>query len=232
MAQRTAVVLGATGLVGGLLTRKLLDHPDYQKVRVLARKTTGLQHPKLEEHLVNFDRLEDHSHLFEADDIFCCVGTTMKAAGSREAFRRVDYDIPLQAARIAQMHAKQFLLVSSVGASPGSSNFYLRTKGEVEKAIFGTTLQTIHVLRPSFLMGERREKRTGESVAKFMSRFLNPLLMGGWKKYRGIRAETVAMAMINLALEDKKGIFVYESHHIEPVAFRKPQAKAPIVPDL
>jgi uncharacterized protein YbjT (DUF2867 family) len=232
MAQRTAVVLGATGLVGGFLTGKLLDNPDYHKVVVLARTPGGREHPKLEEHIIDFNRLEDYGGLFAADDVFCCIGTTMKKAGSKEAFRKVDYDIPVRAAKIAQMHARQFLLVSSVGANPRSSNFYLRTKGEAEKAILGTTLSSIHILRPSFLIGPRKEKRGGEAVAKFFSGLFNPFLIGGLRKYRGIPAEIVATAMICLALADKKGIYFYESHHIGPAAFQKPYTRTPLVPDL
>lgn len=232
MAQRTAVVLGATGLVGSFVTEKLLDNPDYQKVVIVGRKTSGRQHPKLEEHLIDFDRMEEFSMLFEADDLFCCIGTTMKQAGSKEAFRNVDYEIPARAARLARIHTHQFLLVSSVGANPQSSNFYLRTKGEVEKTVMETGPESIHILRPSFLLGPRKEKRGGEAIGKFFSRLADPFLIGGLRKYRGIRAETVAIAMINMALQDKKGIHIYESHHIGPVAIRKPYTRTPLVPDL
>jgi len=228
---KKAVILGATGLVGSALLEQLLNHPDYTTVRVLGRKPTGISHSKLEEHIINFKNFQDYTPLFEADEVFCCLGTTMKQAGSKEAFYFVDHDLPVQAAKMAQLFAKKFFLVSSIGANAWSWNYYLKVKGETERDILQTTLDSIYILRPSMLLGKRKEQRTGEEIGKTLLKIFKPLMIGGLRKYRGIEASTVARAMILLAERNEKGKFIFESHDIENLVNNQ-ASKAPIIPQL
>lgn len=229
--EKKALILGATGLVGSHLLNQLLAHSEYDTIRILVRKSTGITHSKLEEHIIDFNQFQDYTLLFEVNEVFCCLGTTMKKAGSKQAFYYVDHDLPVQAAKMAQLFAEKFFLVSSIGANAWSLNYYLRVKGETERDILQTTLETIYILRPSILLGKRKEYRAGEELGKKLVSFLKPLMIGGLKKYRGIEASTVARAMIMLAERNEKGKYFFESHDIENLV-RNQTSKAPIIPQL
>ncbi len=217
-AGRSALLLGATGLVGSHCLRLLLEDPAYARVRVLGRRPPPQRHPKLDAHQVDFERLDGHPELFEVDDVFCCLGTTMARAGSETAFRRVDHDYPVQAAQLAVARgAEQYLLVSAVGADPQSRIFYNRVKGEAEAAVKRLPYRAVWVLRPSLLIGERSEFRVGEKLASAVSRPLAPLLVGRFRRYRPILAADVARAMIVLAHEYGTG-GVVESDEIARLA--------------
>ncbi|HEY0273102.1 MAG TPA: NAD(P)H-binding protein, partial [Chitinophaga sp.] len=152
----TAIVLGGSGLTGRQLLRQLLDNADCTHVRALARTPLDLQHPKLETILLDFHDDTAFREALQGQVLFCCIGTTIRKAGSQAAFRAVDYDIPARAATFAKMQGvQQFLLISSIGAGIGSSNFYLRTKGEAERAVQQAGLRGVHIFRPSFLLGHR-----------------------------------------------------------------------------
>ncbi|MEK4665807.1 oxidoreductase [Priestia sp. FSL H7-0729] len=209
--ERKAMVIGATGLVGELLVRKLLEHPVYSQVRVLVRRPLELQHPKLEQHVVDWEQLESQGNLFdEIDDLFCCLGTTIKKAGSQEGFRQVDYHYPVRAATLAKQHGvPQMLVISSMGASAGSRVFYSRTKGEMEDALSDIDFQSLHIFRPSLILGDRNEKRFGEQMAAYAMKFLDRWMKGRVDKYRAVHAATIAQAMTNIALVQAKGNHVY-----------------------
>jgi uncharacterized protein YbjT (DUF2867 family) len=212
---RTALLLGATGLVGGHCLELLLAKPAYARVVALGRRPLERQHPKLEQHLVDFDRLAEHAALFGVDDVFCCLGTTIRSAGSRAAFRRVDLDYPREAARLAAEHgAKHFLLVSAVGADPASRVFYNRVKGEVESAVQELAFESVTIIRPSLLLGERTESRPGERIAEVLAKPLAPLLRGPLAKDRPVPAHDVARALLRLALEQGRGLRVVESDRL------------------
>jgi uncharacterized protein YbjT (DUF2867 family) len=168
-------------------------------------------HKKLEQRVLDLGELETVSDLPHVDDVFCCLGTTIKQAGSQPAFRRVDHAFILGVAH-AGLHAgaKQFLLVSAIGADPGSRVFYSRVKGETESAIRRLAFQGVQILRPSLLLGERSEFRLGERIAMVVAPPLSLLLLGRLRRYRPIRAETVARAMVNLAREAPRGPNVFE----------------------
>lgn len=211
---RSALLLGATGLVGSHCLELLLADAVYHQVRVLTRRPVGLRHPKLDERRVDFDRLREDPELFRADDVFCCLGTTMARAGSEEAFRRVDLHFPVVAAELASAaRAEQFLAVSSLGANPRSRVFYSRTKGEMEEAVRVLPFRAVWILRPSLLLGERTEFRLGERIGAALSRPLSPLLVGPLRRYRPIDARTVARAMLRLAKQGGPG-GVVESEEI------------------
>ncbi|MFC5409686.1 oxidoreductase [Larkinella bovis] len=208
---KTALVIGATGLIGTALTHRLVDTAAYEKVKVLVRHSLGWQHPRLQEIQYDFDH--PNGLLVQADDIFCCLGTTLKQAGSREAFRKVDYQYPLDVARQALVNqARQFLLVSSLGANPNSSFFYNRVKGELERDLSALDYPTLLIFRPSLLLGDRKEFRLGERIGAGLMRLLNPLIPA---RYKGIRAERVATVMCQKAQQELVGKHIFESDQLQ-----------------
>lgn len=191
---RTALIAGASGLVGSFLLERLLGSLRYAQVAAWVRRDPGRSHPKLRIEVVDFERL--HERRVEAEDVFCCLGTTIASAGSRAAFRRVDYDYPVALARLAARDgAKRFLVVSALGADPASRVFYSRVKGEMEAAVKSSGVPKVYVFRPSLLSGPRAEFRLGERLGLAAAALLGPLL----GKYRPTRADDVAAAMLRAA---------------------------------
>jgi uncharacterized protein YbjT (DUF2867 family) len=208
---RTALVAGASGLVGGHLLQLLLADAAYARVITLARRQLDARHAKLDQRVLDLGALDAVSDPPHVDDAFCCVGTTIKKAGSQEAFRRVDYDYVLAFARVGQRAgARQFLLVSALGADPASRIFYSRVKGEVEAAVQQLPYQGIQIFRPSFLMGDRAEVRLAERIGVPLARVVAPLLVGPLRRYRPIDAAAVARAMVQIAKEGPRGPNVFE----------------------
>ena len=197
---KTAFLAGATGLVGAHLLRRLLADPRYGRVIALTRKALPVQHPKLTATAVTLETLPGALADVRGDDWYCALGTTIKRAGSQEAFRRVDYDYPMALGRqAAATGAKQYLLVSAIGASAKSSIFYSRVKGELERDLAALGLPKLHVFRPALLLGDREEHRRGESVATVLMKAANPLIGGPLAKYKAVRADDVAASMIREA---------------------------------
>ncbi|WP_212002703.1 NAD(P)H-binding protein [Chitinophaga sp. HK235] len=214
---KTAIVIGATGLTGTHLVSALLQDNSFSKVKVLVRKPWVHQRPGLESVIVDF---EDEDSLAEAmqggDMFFSCIGTTIRKAGTQENFRAVDFGITVRCARIAQSKGvPEFLMISSIGANPRSANFYLRTKGQTEEAVLGMGFYGTYIFRPSFLIGQRSEFRFGEWLGKYLIQLFYFLLQGRWKKYRGIKAATVASAMVRVAKQADPGIHIFESDAIQ-----------------
>lgn len=208
---RTAIVLGATGLVGRRVVEQLAADSRYNAVVALVRRAPGWQLPKVEARAVDFDRLAD-TDLPPADDVFCCLGTTIKVAGSREAFRRVDYDYVLRVARLALARgATRLMVISALGAGTGSPVFYSRVKGEMEAAVGALPYRAVTLLRPSFLAGERDERRPGEHLALAALGVLGRLVPA---RLRPVADATVARAMIAAAWDDAAGVRVFESEEI------------------
>jgi uncharacterized protein YbjT (DUF2867 family) len=219
MATRTALLLGASGLIGGHCLDLLLADEFYSRVVAPGRRPLARAHAKLTQHAVNFDDLAAHAALLRADDVFCCLGTTIKRAGSQEAFRKVDFTYPAECARLARREgAQQFLLVSSLGANARSAVFYSRVKGEVEAAIAAVGFEAVQIFRPSLLTGERAERRTGEVVAGKFADVFSFAFAGPLRKYRPIAARAVAAAMVNLAKRRPPGVNIYESDRIRELA--------------
>lgn len=216
---RPALVLGATGLIGSALTALLLKDPAYSRVTILARRALPGAHPNLDQRIGDLSRMEEQSDLFAGADLFCCLGTTIRKAGSQAAFRTVDFDYPLAAARLARVSgSRQYLLVTAMGADPRSSVFYNRVKGEVEEAIRALDLPSFHIFRPSLLLGSREESRPGEAIAAAIARPLAFLFAGPLRRYRPIEGAAVAEAMRRVARSNTSGTHVYESDRIAAIA--------------
>jgi uncharacterized protein YbjT (DUF2867 family) len=217
MQSLTAVVLGATGLIGEQLVQQLLNDPVFSKVRILVRRQVELSNPKLEVEIVDLDNLTQYrKKLGHGDCIFCCIGTTQKQVkGDKAAYRKVDVNIPVNAAKMGKDAGfTSYLLVSAVGADAHSKNFYLSLKGEVEKEVAALNYDHFHAFRPSILYGSRKQFRLGETIGKGFMKSLSPLFVGGLKKYKGINGADVAKAMVAASKEVKKGMFV---HHFEDI---------------
>lgn len=197
---KTAIILGATGLTGGLLLQELLKDKRYQKIKLLSRSKVAVKDKKIEEHLVDLLNLESHKLLFKADDVFCCIGTTKSKTPDEETYRKIDYGIPVNAAQIAKENGvENFLVISAMGADENSKMFYNRTKGEMEKEVLAQNIRNTFVFQPALIAGDREEKRFFESLAKNAMKVLNFALVGSLKKYRSIHPEIIAKAMVIVA---------------------------------
>ena len=218
MYRKTAVVLGATGLIGQHLVQELLQNEFFSKVRILVRRPLKLNHPKVDVQVVNFNDEKDIAARIDIGDvIFCCIGTTRKKVkGNKTEYRKVDYDIPIITARLGIQHGfNQFLIVSAIGANPLAANFYLQLKGCIEEDVTALPFESIHIFRPSILLGKREEFRPGENISKAVVKALSFLLLGGWRKYRPIPAADVAKAMVAAANREIAGVHMYEYDEME-----------------
>lgn len=210
---KTALIAGATGLIGKQLLQLLLDDQDYEKVKVITRKPLDVQHPKLENLVLDFDKLSERYAELKADDIFCCLGTTIRIAKTKEAFRKVDFEYPTELARLTKNQgATQYLLVSALGADKNSSIFYNQVKGEVEEAISQVAFRSVHIFRPSLLLGERTEHRAGEGAATTFFKVFGFLVPS---KYKAIDSGKVARAMLAFAKANDPGFYFHESKALQ-----------------
>jgi len=212
---KTAIILGASGLTGNLLLQKLMEDKRYDSVKLFTRRNLGIEHPKVSEFVGDLLKLESFQKDFTADEVYCCVGTTAKQTPDRAQYRKIDLGIPVAAAKLSQANGIQtFLVISSIGANPNSKIFYSKTKGEMEQAVMQESIPHTFILRPSFIGGERNKKRFGEQAGIVFAKLIQPLMVGGLKKYRMIEAEKIAQAMIYLA-NAKPDVRVIESDKIE-----------------
>jgi len=208
---RTALVAGATGLIGNFVLQLLLADETWTRVVTVGRRITPHRHDKLEQRALDLGQLESVSDLPHTGDVFCCLGTTIKQAGSQAAFRQVDHAFVVGLGRAGlRAGASQFLLISAIGADPASRVFYSRVKGETENAIKALHYRSTQIFRPSLLLGARHEFRFGERIAMRAAPAFSALLVGRLRRYRPINAETVARAMVNLAREAPLGPNIFE----------------------
>lgn len=216
---KTAVLFGGTGLIGKHLLNLLIKDRRYDEIKVFSRKAINIEKSWIKLHIINFEKLEQHTSLIKGDDLFCCMGTTIKKAGTKDNFAWVDYDIPVKLAEIASRNKiKGFFVVSSIKANAKSGNFYLQTKGQMEADIQEFSFKRLCIVRPSMLLGHREEKRFVEEFAKFVMQFIEPVMIGRIKKYKAIHARTVARAMIKLANLPKINKSIYESNELKRLA--------------
>jgi uncharacterized protein YbjT (DUF2867 family) len=218
MAGKTALIAGSTGLVGNELLQYLLNGKEYDKVIAIVRRPLEKKHPKLEEKIVDFDKLEEYKESFSVDDVFCCLGTTIKKAKTKEAMWKIDVDYPVALAKLASSQgAKKFLLVSSMNADPHSPIFYSKMKGKLEEAIKRIPFESTSIFRPSLLLGNRQEYRLGERAAAAIFTKVPFLFAGPLKKYKAIEGKTVASAMYRTAQGNRPGVTIYPSEQIQEI---------------
>jgi uncharacterized protein YbjT (DUF2867 family) len=210
MLGKHVMVVGATGLVGGFCLSRLLEEDAVERVVVLSRRSLGLSHEKLDEHLIQFDRLTGYTDLFDVDSLFCCLGTTLKAAGSRGAFEKVDFGYVKQIAELAAArNVRQFLLISALGSDLHSPVFYSRIKGRAEEAVRQQGFHCVHILRPSMLLGTRVRPRFNEEMLKPLAKLTLPMFVGPLQRLRPVQAEKVAGVMVELAKGDYSGVNIH-----------------------
>lgn len=214
---KTALLIGATGLIGSALTDLPVQDSRFERLKVFVRRTTGKQHAKLEEHLINFDAVDEWKHLLTGDVLFSTLGTTLKKAGSKEAQYKIDFTYQYEVAKAAaEAGVKHYVLVSSAGASPKSTIFYSRMKGELEEAIKTFSFTHIHILQPGILQGNREEFRLGERIG--IGLLSAASVIPGLQKYKPIPATTVAQAMINASFREEKKIETWTLENVFELA--------------
>ncbi|KPN94934.1 oxidoreductase [Lysinibacillus sp. ZYM-1] len=220
MGMRAAIVVGATGLTGSSLVEQLCENDEYVSVTVIARRKPTFTHPKLEVKIRDFNRLEEKDIEF-AHELYCCLGTTIKKAGSREVFEKVDFEYPLAIASLAKKRGiPHFLVITAMGANESSPFYYNRVKGKLEHDLMELGLQQLSIIRPSLLVGERDELRLGEKAGAKVLKIAKPLLIGPLKRSRAIEASQVAKAMIIIALYGKRQqVTIYPSHELATFEF-------------
>lgn len=219
---KTAIIIGSSGLIGSRLLELLLESPHYEKVITFVKRDAGITHPKLEQHIIDFDQPESYKELIVGDDFYCTIGTTIKKAGSKAEFKKVDFEYPRQFATYAlQNNVQQFLIISSLGADAKSGNFYLKTKGGIQNFLEDCNFKSVSVLQPSLLLGDRSEFRLGEKIGGFFMTTFSFLFVGNVKKYKPIESDAVAKAMFTLGKKNKLGFNIYESNVIQEIGNEK-----------
>jgi uncharacterized protein YbjT (DUF2867 family) len=219
MDNNSALLIGATGLVGSELLKLLLDSPEYGKIKIFIRNELAFEHPKLEKIIIEFDHLDKYKDHFHVKDVYCCLGTTIKRAGTQAAFRKVDYDFPLQLAQLAKSGGvENYMVITAMGADQNSKVFYNRVKGELEGKLKKLGLQGLHIFQPSLLLGERSEFRLGEKIAILLSPVFSFLFVGAMRKYKPIHAKNVAKSMYKIAIKSETGTFTYQSDVIDKIS--------------
>ncbi len=211
-----ALIAGATGLVGGFLVRHLIASKLFDELIVVIRKGAKFHSDSVSVVEIDFDHMMDFKEIIKVDVVFCCLGTTMKKARTKDRFYQVDYIYPYELAKLSYNNgAKQFNIITASGASSRSFFYYNRVKGEIENAISQIGFESVNIFRPSLLLGKRNEKRIGEQAGAAVAKIINPFLRGAAKKYRAIQAETVAKAMIHVSQQAHKGVLVLQSDVIQ-----------------
>jgi uncharacterized protein YbjT (DUF2867 family) len=217
--KKKAVLAGASGLIGSNLLQVLLQQDYYDEVLILVRHSLPLKHIKLTQIETDFSRLEEYAQYISGHALFCCLGSTKKKTPDPAVYRKIDHDYPLLLAEIARKNdVQQCHLVSSLGADPASSVSYTKMKGETEADITKVGLPCLHIYRPSFLTGDRKERRPLERVFTGLMKILDPILIGTLKKYRSIPAATVASAMFKQSINNQRGIFIHLSDEIQQLS--------------
>ena len=214
---KTALVFGSSGLVGGHLLSQLIENDDYNKIKIFVRSEPEIDDPKVEIIKTDFNNLENHKEDIKGDDCFFCIGTTKQNSPDKSEYRRVELDVPKQIAQITKSNSvNSFVFVSSGYADPKSSGDYLKFKGEVEEELKRLNFPKLGIMRPSFLLGDRKEKRVGEKIGIFVFKLLSPLFLGPLKKMKPIHSATVAKAMIAITQNDSSQT-IFESNEISEI---------------
>ena len=212
---KTAIIIGASGLTGKALLYQLLQDDTFSRVTIFVRKELAISHNKLNQQVIDFNNLNSYKEYIKGDIVFCCMGTTIKTAGSQEAFKKVDFIFPTEFAKIAKQNGiSTFMLQSSLGADARSNNFYLKVKGETEEEIRNLNFQSFGTFRPSMLLGDRLEFRLGEKIGKIVMQLFSFLFIGKLKRYKAIHVNQVAKAMIKQSKQNKTGNTIIENEEM------------------
>ena len=215
---KTALLFGSSGLIGGHLLKQLINNDNYSEIKLFVRSIPEISNPKIKIIKTDFNNLENHKDDIKGDDCFFCIGTTKQNSPDKNEYRRVELDVPKQIAQIAKSNlVNSFVFVSSGYADPNSSGDYLKFKGLVEEELKKLNFSKLGIMRPSFLIGNRKEKRVGEKIGIFLFKILSPLFFGPLKKMRPIHSEKVAKAMIKISNGDFKQ-YVFESNEIVEIS--------------
>ena len=213
---KTALLFGSSGLIGGHLTKQLIENSSYSKVKLFVRADPKINNPKIQVIKTDFNNLQNHKDDITGDDCFFCIGTTKQNAPDKDEYRRIEYNIPVEIAKIAKSNSiKSFLYVSSGFADPKSSGVYLKNKGDVEEELKSLNFLKLGIMRPSFLIGDRKEKRIGEEIGIFIFKLISPFFLGPLKKMKPINSEKVAKAMIKIANENLKKTILESDEIVE-----------------
>ena len=214
---KTALLFGSSGLIGGHLLNQLIKNDYYHKIQIFVRSVPEINDPKVEIIKTDFNNLENHREVIKGDDCFFCIGTTKQNSPDKNDYRRVELDVPKEIAQIAKSNSvNSFVFVSSGYADPKSSGDYLKFKGEVEEELKRLNFPKLGIMRPSFLLGDRKEKRVGEKIGIFVFKLLSPLFLGPLKKMKPIHSATVAKAMIAITQNDSSQT-IFESNEISEI---------------
>jgi uncharacterized protein YbjT (DUF2867 family) len=217
--KKKAIIAGATGLVGSELLGFLLKSRDYDSVFALVRKPTKTHHPKLKEIVFDFNNSASYKNLPKSDEMFCCLGTTIKTAGSEAAFKKVDFEYPMLLAEAGKSNGiKAFHVITALGADANSPMFYNKVKGQLEEALKKLNFEQLYIYQPSLLVGNRSENRLGEKIAIQVMPIFEFLMLGPMKKYRSIKVEDVAKGIINTAENEHKKLKIILSDEIQNLA--------------
>ena len=215
---KTALLFGSSGLVGGHLLNQLIKDTNYSKIKLFVRSDAEISDPKVEIIKTDFNSLENHKEDIKGDDCFFCIGTTKHNSPDKDDYRRVELEIPKEVAQIAKSNlVNSFIFVSALYANPKSSGEYIRFKGQVEEELKELNFPKLAILRPSFLIGDRKEKRVSEMIGIFVFKLLSPLLLGPLKKMKPIHSETVAKAMIAVIQNDIQQT-IFESNEVSEIS--------------
>ena len=215
---KTALLFGSSGLVGGHLLNQLIKDTNYSKIKLFVRSDAEISDPKVEIIKTDFNSLENHKEDIKGDDCFFCIGTTKHNSPDKDDYRRVELEIPKEVAQIAKSNlVNSFIFVSALYANPKSSGEYIRFKGQVEEELKELNFPKLGIMRPSFLIGNRKEKRASETIGIFVFKLLSPLLLGPLKKMKPIHSETVARAMIAVIQNDIQQT-IFESNEISEIS--------------
>lgn len=213
---KKAIIAGASGLIGSKLLDILLAKPDYDEVLVLVRKKLPIEHSKITQLVIDFEKLDEHAAALTGDVIFCSLGSTKRKTPDLNDYRKIDHDYPIKLAQLGKQNGiEQYHLVSALGADSKSTNFYKKMKGDTEDDIKKVGLKCLHIYEPSMLTGFRKEYRALERIAIGFMNVIDPFLFGNSKKYQTIPAQTVAQAMYNESIKNKEGVFIYPSDKIK-----------------
>ena len=214
---KTALLFGASGLVGSHVLNQLISNNNYSKIKLFVRSSINISDPKIEIIQTDFNNLENHREDIKGDDCFFCIGTTKKNSPDKNEYKRVELEVPKQIAQIAKSNlVNSFVFISSGYADPKSSGDYLKFKGEVEEELKRLNFPKLGIMRPSFLLGDRKEKRIGEKIGIFVFKLLSPLFLGPLKKMKPIHSATVAKAMITITQNDSSKT-IFESNEISEI---------------